>query len=488
MVLQDPEADNSAGIGALVSQMPAILWQRRWFIIVPTVLGLIAATVTAFVLPLKYESSAVMLVKSAALPEDIIGRDSAETIDRRIEAIRQQIINRPSLLGLIETVGLYEKEQRSKPLSEIIDEMRQAISLEPEKLDTGPGTRDDTIAVRLAFVYENPAKAQAVTQKLMERIVEVNSTVNSDQAEQTVDFLTQQQADVRQQITAVEGELAALNARYGGVLAAGGAAIVSSNTGSYDMQIASLEREISQLRSQRATLASADTRDPAVIAAEAQLAALRATYSDNHPDVALARRRLEEAKALAKGNVAKIPTETIDAQIAINERQIAQLRAMRASDDARTNAVLAERARAPSVQQQADQIEQRLKGLYSQYDAISERLLSARASMRADEEQMGQRLIIVDPPVVPDSPASPNRPLIVALGAAGGLALGLLLAFATELFLRPIRDPAAIRRLTGARPLALIPLMEPLTPAGTSRRWPAIFQRKKRALDEGLQA
>jgi uncharacterized protein involved in exopolysaccharide biosynthesis len=448
-----------AGIGALIAQLPSILWQRRWFIIVPAVLALAGATAAAFLLPTKYESSAVMIVQSPSLPQDVIGSGPTSAIDRRLEAIRQQIVNRPALLAMIEADQLYPDDRRSDPLSEVIETMRDAITLVPEKIDLGPGQQDNTISVRLAFTYEEPVKAQMVTQALMERIVEVNSTSNTEQAVQTVQFLTEQQANVQQQIKDVEGEISGLNARFGGVLASANSPMISGNGTSYDVQIASLERENASLRTQRENLATADTRAPAVVAAESQLAAARAIYSDNHPDVVLARRRLAEAERLAKDNIAKLPADNIDTQIAFNERQIAQLRAAKSNETAQVASVLAERSRAPAVQQQASQLQQRLQGLYEQFEGISERLLAARAGARADEEQLGERLLVVDPPVVPDTPSSPNRPLIIGLGFAVGLAFGLGLAMAVELFLHPVRDPKAITAITGARPLAMVPVI-----------------------------
>jgi len=476
----DNQESAGGGIGALVSQLPSILWQRRWFIVIPALIGIVGATAAAFLLPQKYESSAVMIVQSPSLPEDVIGGGPNDVMVRRLEAIRQQIINRPALLAMIESNQLYPNERQSQPLSEVIETMRDAITLTPESIDLGAGANGEkTISVRLSFSYEDPFKAQAVAQALMERVVEVNSTSNTEQAVQTVQFLTEQQTDLQQQIQDAEGQIAALNARFGGVLASASAPISDSSV-SYDMQIAALERENSALRSQRDALATADTRDPAVVGAEAALAAARAMYSDSHPDVVLARRRLAEAEQLAKNNVAKLPTETIDTQIAFNNQQLLQLRAAKSRDSSMVASVIAERSRAPAIQQQADQLQQRLSGLNAQYQAISQRLLAARAGARADAEQLGERLLVVDPPVVPDTPSFPNRPLIMALGLVAGLGLGFAMALAVEMFLRPVRDPRSITAITGARPLAMVPVIGPDKRKGKPRNGRRRFSRRRR--------
>jgi len=456
------QENSGGGMGALLSQLPSILWQRRWFIVIPALIAIVGATAAAFLLPRKFESSAVMIVQAPSLPEDVIGSGPNDVMVRRLEAIRQQIINRPALLSMIEANQLYPSERQTKPLSEVIETMRDSITLTPESIDLGAGASGEkTISVRLSFSYEDPFKAQAIAQALMERVVEVNSTSNTDQAVQTVQFLTEQQTDLQAQIADAEGQIAALNARFGGVLASASSPLISDSSVGYDMQIAALERENSALRSQRGALATADTRDPAVVGAEGALAAARAMYSDSHPDVVLARRRLAEAEQLARNNVAKLPTETIDTQIAFNTQQIAQLRAAKSRDSSLVASVIAERSRAPAVQQQADQLQQRLRGLNAQFEAISQRLLAAKAGARADAEQLGERLLVVDPPVVPDQPSFPNRPLIIAFGLAAGLGLGLAMALAVEMFLRPIRDPRSVTAITGARPLAMVPLIAP---------------------------
>jgi len=463
-------ADSSGGIGSLFAQLPSVLWQRRWFVIVPMVVGLIGATAAAFLLPAKYVSTAVLLVQAPSLPQDVIGSQNDDYIDRRIERIRQQIINRPALVSIIEANQLYASERKSKPLSTLIDTMREAVVLTTDASglkSTKP--EDNTISFRLAFWYSDATKAQAVTQQLMEKVLELNSTTNSVQMAQTVQFLSDQGADLQRQIAEVEGQLSALNARYGGVLANGGFAMIGGSGGSLDMQISTLERENAGLSNQRETLGSAETRDPAVVAAEGQLAAARSIYSDSHPDVIAARQRLVEAKQFATQNVQRIPVDAIQRQIAFNNSQIAALRAAKAREMAQVSTALNEKAQAPVVQQQAAQLQQRLEGLNSQFQAVAAKLLSAKAGARADEEQMGERLIVVDPPVVPDKPTSPDRPLFIGVGLGGGLALGFLLAFAVELFLRPIRDPGALIAITGMRPLTMVPVVSEHRSSGRNK-------------------
>lgn len=446
--------------GGFIAQLPSIIWQRRWFIIIPAIVGTLAAVAAALLLPREYESSATLLVQSPSLPTDVIGTASdSDLIDRRIEALRQQIVTRPKLLALIESNELYTSDRARKPLSQVIDTMREEITLNSIDAELNASKPEDrTIAFKLAYRYSDPVKAQAIAQSLMEQIVELNSSAGVANANQAVQFLTEQGNNLKREIAGLEEQLGKLNAQYGGVLARNNAPVGSNSVG-YDMQIADLMRANQTLALQKSDLKTSDERDPIVANAEAALAAARAQYSEEHPDVRLAKARLEEAKRLATQNIKKVPVSNIDDQIKFNNDQIAKLRAAKATELGQVTATINSQAKAPAVVAMTTQLQAKLDGLYKQYDAISQRLMTAQAGSRAANEQLGERLVVVDPPVVPDKPASFNRWLILAAGLVGGLGLGLVLGLAVELFLRPIRTPGRVAQITGSPTLALIPVI-----------------------------
>lgn len=466
-----PGEDVAAG-GGFVQQLPVILWQRKWWIIGPAIIGLVAAIAAVLLIPPTYRANAIMLVESPQLPEEVIGTGADDVIDRRIAAIRQQITARPDLIELIERHGLYTRQRRTSPLSEVIDDMRSSISLVPTEAATASNRPDkQTIAFELAFEYSEPSQTQAVAQDLMDRILQLDARGNAEQATKTVQFLTDQAAGLETQIAALQSQIAEVNARNGGALA-GGNMILGGNSGSYDVQIAALQRDNQVLLQQRSLAQSSDQRDPVVVAAEQRLAGARSIYAESHPDVVLAKQALAEARKLAKDNSQKLPLQTIDEQIAFNNSQISALRAAKGQEMAQINSRLSQQARVPLVQQQLSELQQRLTALNAQYEQVQNRLLSAQAGVRAEDEQMAERLSVVEPPIIPDEPSWPNRLLLAALGIGGGIGLGLVLALAVELFMRPIRDPAALKGLLGASPLGVIPMIEiPDLPRSGWRKW-----------------
>ena len=344
--------------GGFVAQLPSIVWQRRWFLIVPVVIATIAAVAAALLLPREYESTATLLVQSPSLPTDLIGTaNDSDLINRRIESLRQQVVTRPKLLALIETTDLYPSERGRKPLSAVIDTMREDIALTSIDADLNTTKPEDrTIAFKLTYRYSDPVKTQAIAQSLMEQIVELNSSADVANANQAVQFLTEQGNKLKREIAELESQVAKLNLQYGGVLARSGTPVGGNSVG-YDMQIADLMRSNQSLQLQKSDIKTSDERDPMVANAEASLAGARAQYSEEHPDVRLAKARLEEAKRLASQNIKKLPVNNIDEQIKFNNDQIAKLRAAKATELGQATKALSSQSLAPGVQQISTQLQ-----------------------------------------------------------------------------------------------------------------------------------
>ncbi|HWJ69461.1 MAG TPA: GNVR domain-containing protein [Sphingobium sp.] len=450
---------DDGGSASFIPYLPSIILRRKWVVIVPALLGIIIGLAAAFLLPVKYQSRAVLLVEASLLPDDVtLDTNSAQLVDQRMARIRQQVLSRPQLFELIQRNGLYDTELRTKSLSQVIETMRAAIKIDPVTADiqTTNSGRRTTIAFSMSFLYSDPIKAQAVTQALTEQVLELDASKSATQATNTVEFLTDQASDLQTQISAVQQQLSDIKARNGLALIPG-IGMMSGSTGGIDAQVAALQSANAQLIAQRDLTKSAAERDPVVSNAESQLAIAQATYADTHPDVILAKQRLAEARELAKSNQQKIPLSTIDAQIAGNNRQIAALQAVRNNEANRSSALMDAQMRGPVLQQQIAQLEQRLTGLNGQYQGVSNQLLAAKAGKKAEDEQQGERLSIIDPPVVPDKPVSPNRPMIIALASMAGLGLGLGIILLIELITKPIRNANAVAAATGELPLVVIP-------------------------------
>jgi len=457
----------------MINYLPVILWQRRYYVLTCFLAMLAVGAVAAFGLPRTYRSTATLLVQSQDLPTTIVDSPTNGAVEQRIARIREQVLSRGDLIQLIEQDDLYPSERRSQPLSKIIEKMRHATSVGALSSDIGQqsGTQNNTIAIAMSFDYPDAGKAQAVLQSFVSKFLTMDSQDVEDQATLTVRFLQDQASKLQNQISDIEGQLTALKARNGAALASSGMPPMI-DTGSFSAQIAQLQNENRQLLAQSRHPANGSD---ALGSAEAALAAAQAQYSDSHPDVIAAKERVKELRQMARSAT---PDQTLQEQIAGNNASIRQLMEQRDATMARANAAVAGSARAPAILEQAMQLENRATTLRNQYQQISENLLKAQNSARMATEQRAERLSLVEPANLPDRPYSPNRPLLIAAGAAAGLFLGLLLALGIELVNRPVRSPRQLEQLD-VPVIGLVPLIKS-KPQARAKGVRGLLSREKR--------
>ncbi|WP_420383823.1 lipopolysaccharide biosynthesis protein [Novosphingobium sp.] len=446
----------------IFGSIPLIIWQRRWYVIIPAIVIAICSTAAAFYLPRAYVSKAVFLVVSEDLPGQSANSPATEIIDRRIAKIREQILSRPDLVDLIQTHNLYNASARSEPLSVLVERMRNATDISAVDADITRGAPGKagagSIAFSLTFEYPRAPEAQLVAQTFVNRLLTLDASESQTKAQADVRFLEDQQASLQTQVSQIEGQINQITGSNGAALAnSGSLGMITIGGGDYDSQVANLRRENAQLTAQMGN--SAVGRDPGVVAAEAQLAAARARFSDDHPDVKLAQNQLAAAKANASSFQTHTVSSSVQSQIAANNQAIAQLENARSAAQGRAATIAAAQARGPVVAQQVAQLQAKAEQIRTDYGKVSSNLLNARSLAKLTDEQHGERLTLIDPPVTPDVPTKPNRPLLIVGGIFGGLAAGLALALLIELINQPIRSVSALTNIVGAPPLGVIPVL-----------------------------
>jgi len=453
-----PFEDADQGDNLLLS-LPAILWQRRWLIIVPAVVIALGAIAAAFLLPRTYRSSATLLVQSQDLP-GTAGAVDDDPIDRRMAKIRQQILARSDIVALIQANDLYDASSRSEPLSKLVDRVRDHTNISAVDADVqraGGGSNKGSIAFQLYFDYPEPDKAQIVAQAFVDRLLKLAASSTQVEAQTNVSFLEDQENQLKGQLAGIESEINRIAGANGAALSQGSIGLIGLGGGTdYASQIAALKRENAQLSAQTGV---AVERDPGVIGAQAALAAAKAQYADGHPDVRLAEARLAAARSNAKQLMANGVSSVVKQQIDANNRAISDLERQRATEQGRLSALAAAQAQGPRVAQQVQQLQAQAETVRQNLSRVSASLLTARSMSKLADQQRGERLTLVEPPITPDTPSWPNRPLLIAGGIAGGLVVGLALGLLAEMFLQPIRTPAQITRLVGEPPLIVVPVL-----------------------------
>lgn len=212
--------------------------------------------------------------------------------------------------------------------------------------------------------------------------------------------------------------------------------------------------------------------------AQSQLASAREKYAPDHPDV----QQLERLVTALRTTMLKAPL-TSDAvradpdnpayiqvsaqrEASINERVSLEKKSsiLRARIGDYENRL----SQSPEIEREFSGIARELENAQLKYREVRQKQMEATLAQSLETERKGERFTLIEPPLAPESPVSPNRVAIVLLGflMAVGSAIGLVLLL--EMLDTSIRSRRDIEALVAVPPLAVLPWIE--TPAERSAK------------------
>lgn len=208
----------------------------------------------------------------------------------------------------------------------------------------------------------------------------------------------------------------------------------------------------------------------ALTQARGDLARARETYSDTHPEVLRLTREVNSLEArmaetrqanrtggLDPDNPAYIQLQAQREQLA---SEAASLRTKREELRGRLVQYESRMVRSSDVERELSALLRQQATTNADYLATREKLFSAELGQAMESQSKGERFVLVEPPDRPILPASPNRPVLMALLVV--LALGTALGWpqVAESLDKSINGARALERIQGMPPIAEIPVIE----------------------------
>jgi uncharacterized protein involved in exopolysaccharide biosynthesis len=216
-------------------------------------------------------------------------------------------------------------------------------------------------------------------------------------------------------------------------------------------------------------------------AAQRELVAARAKYSEDHPDVRRLRREIAALSTSVDPSTSSAPTNPayvqLRTQINAADIEIQQLTGRRNSFAADLRDVQAAVYGSPQYEKEYTDLVRDYELVKTQYEQMRQRQAAAEISAKAATANAGESYVIVDPARVPSAPIEPDRVALMFLGLVLSLAGALGLVSLLNASDQTIRGSADVSAITNALPLGTIPVML------DDRE-----RRKRRVLDFGLAA
>ena len=489
-----------------------ILRRHRSWIAGPAFAGLVIAVMTAFFWPDTYVSEATIRVEPPTVPERYVASNVNSQVGQRIWSMFQDVTSRERLLTLIKNNSLYPRKYGSVPDDDMVEEMKANILLRWDEGIRGSQSDGAVTSFRLSFFYSNRYLAQKIVQLMVAELV--NSTINtrSTESKATTDFLADKVDAAKKELDNIERKVETYKRRFAGKLPeqleANLATLQTLDTqfaaANTAMQRAtqdklSLENQLRLLTDRLQAIKNAPVETVETVAqneklvllerqiqmAEANLTALREKYKDTHPDVRAAQAQLDGFKQLRDGllkeeekKAATVPkkkesplaspeqmrleeeTTRLHSQIQSKDMEIEG----GAKEQSRLNKLIKEyQIRIDAIPGGATEYVQITRDYNLSKQKYEELMVKSNQSAMAtdlDYRQRGASLSVFEPASLPQSPAKPNRWLIIAAGVSLGLGMGVFLAAGREMKDTSLKNLKDVRAYTGLPVLGSVPLVQ----------------------------
>jgi len=204
-------------------------------------------------------------------------------------------------------------------------------------------------------------------------------------------------------------------------------------------------------------------------ATKAQLARAKEKYAPDHPDVIRLTREvqeLEKAVAAAPANTSFANAKShadnpayIQVKGQLDALDVERESALKKRDALRSKLDDYERrlAQEPAVERQYRELARDLDSAQVKYQEIRSKQTEVQVSQNLETEHKGERFTMIEPPLPPEKPISPNRFLILVSGLVFSLGAGVAAAMIRDGLDVSVRGVQDIRGLLSVPPLAAIP-------------------------------
>jgi polysaccharide biosynthesis transport protein len=445
-------------------------WRRfPWFLIVAALVSAIGISL-AVVLPPVYRAEARLLVESPQIPTELASSTVNTAASEALQIIQQRMLTRANLLDMAERLKVYDGQTAMNP-DKIVEDMRRRTTFDL------PAVKAVADFVTVSFAAPSGPLSAAVTNEFVTLILQENVALRTATAGQTLDFFQQEVDRLGKELDQSGAKITKYKFEHKDALP-DSLEFRRMRQATQQERLLQLEREIAGLNERKARLTdiyqatgTIDTNAAPRSPEEAQLRDLQnqldnalALYSPQHPSVVALKARIAQMDDIVKQQLAPTgsagATEgstTFDLQIADIEGQISFDTDQKALIEAELATLKASIEATPANAIDMDALQRDYDNVQTQYNNAVARLGAAETGDRIEALSKGQRITIIDPAVVPNQPASPNRPLIAVGSVLGGLALGLGLVFLIEALNRTVHRPADLASRLGIQAFATVP-------------------------------
>ena len=484
-----------------------ILRRRVWYVIIPFILIVLGASVYVTFAPRQYKASTLVLVSPQRVPEAFVQATVTSKVEERLQSIAQEVMSRTRLEAIIGEFRLYEKEKKHLSREEVVELMKKNIKVEL------PTKKEEKGYFTISYISNDPAIATTVANRLASLFIEENLKIREQQAVGTTEFLANELQMSKEKLDQMETAVADYKRRFMGQLpeqretnikileqlqnqyqrvgeslraAQDRKLFIQKQMTDLEMPITTppgmapkspVQQELAAKSPPKpAAKEPADADDETSATYETQKEALtrnledlRSKYTENHPDVLVAKKKLAELEkkkntdAFKKEKVKEVAVKKdprfreLQNQLTMTDLEIKRFQQEERSIAEQIGKYRGRIEQTPAREQDMASLMRQYQSIKDTYEKLSKKSQDAQQAENLEKRQKGEQFRVIDPARTPEKPFSPDilKILLISLGA--GLGCGLALAYLREQMDRSFHDPGDVETALGLRVLATIP-------------------------------
>jgi polysaccharide chain length determinant protein (PEP-CTERM system associated) len=420
------------------------VWQRRWLAMAVAWGVALAGWFVLSLIPNNYEAKARLFVQQQSIlpAQAAIGADDRAA---QLLRLRQTLTSNDTLARIVRRTDLSSLVASEQDLAGVVAALRNRITITAQPDGMIEIKADSNIS---GFSNAQNARAAAgVAQGLVDAFIEQNLNGDRAQTGQSLQFLDQELARRAAQLQEAEQRQAEFDQRFASILPGDGPlsqrmAAARAELDGLQQQIVAGQAALASMRSQLATtptsLPGGAGGTPAT--ATGQIAALQGQINQNlargwteqHPDIVAAREQIARLRPYAAaesrggapaGGISNPSYTSLRAMMGEREATVAAAVARRNQIQADLAQLTSRQANEPGLSAEQERLARDHDVLKQQYDQLLANREQVRLRRDAQNQATPLAVQVVEPPSVPGTPASPNRPifltaiLLLALGA-----------------------------------------------------------------------
>ncbi len=484
----------------------AILRRRRLLMAAVFSSIFLVVLVAALVLPPIFRSTGTILIEAQQIPSDLVQSTVTGFAEERIEVIRQRVMTRENLVKVADKYRLYEEDRASITVSEIIDRMRNGITVELiSAANPARGARGKSlIAFTLSFDHRSPNTAHRVANELVTLYLNENVKTRTERAAETTEFLTKESERLKAELDSLEQQIAAYKQEHGNALPEHQElrlnmfARIEGELKDIDRQAKATQDELRFLDIELSSAKSGGSPvlpNSVVLSPAQELERHRTEYvklsvrlHERHPDMVNLKRKID---ALAQnvrqsggspdgpvGTAGELAIAKVEARIATANERLVSLEQQKKAMQAKRARLEKEILQTPQVERSLATLMRDLESARKKYDEIRSKEMTAQLAENLEEGSKAERFSLLEPPMLPDKPIKPDRIKIILMGLFGALGGAGGLVFLLETVHPRVRGGAELAALLRHKPLVVVPYI-------TTRAEQARRKRLRRQLAAG---